>query len=135
MIDSQDHKIVISVNMSNNQIVINPSTSGNQVTVEFPILSEYEKLVTKYRENLKLPEQTWVQSSLFNARLVVLLTEEDPMLSPIFDALQKKVEKLNANSHYLNQFTKICISPTGCSTWMENLFSLYSTKGSFKNFF
>ena len=70
MIDSQDHTIVNSVNMSKDQIVINPSTSRNQVTVEFPILSEYEKLVTKYRENFKLPEGPWVLNSLFSARLV-----------------------------------------------------------------
>ena len=43
--------------MSNNQTVINSSTSSIQVTVEFPISSKHEKLVTKYREKLKLPER------------------------------------------------------------------------------
>ena len=71
IMNSQDRKIIKSVNMSNNQIVINPSTSGIQVTIDFPISSEHKKLVSKYRE-----------------------------------ALQNKVEKINANSHYLNQFTK-----------------------------
>ena len=91
--------------MSINQIVINPSTSGIQVTIEFPISSEHKKIVSKYRENLKLPERPLYLNLLFNAKLVALLTEEDPLLSPIVTALQNKVEKINANSHYLNQFT------------------------------
>ena len=92
--------------MSNNQIVINPSTSGIQVTIDFPISSEHKKLVSKYREILKLPERPLDLNSLFNAKLVARLTEEDPMLGPIVSALQNKIEKSNANSHYIYQFTK-----------------------------
>ena len=92
--------------MSNNQIVIDPSTSSIQVTVEFPISSEHENLVTKYRAYLKLTEQPLELNTLFKAKLVALLTTEDPMLSPINKDLQNKVDKTNANSHYLNQFIK-----------------------------
>ena len=74
--------------MSNNKIVINPSTSNIQVAVEFLILSKHEKLVTKYGENLKLPERSLDINTLFNAKLVALLTEEDPMLSPIVKAFK-----------------------------------------------
>ena len=72
IINSQDLKIVNSVNMSNNQIVINPSISGSQVTIDFPISSEHKKLVFKYREILKLPERPSDLNSLFNAKLVAL---------------------------------------------------------------
>ena len=93
--------------MSTNQIVINPSTSGIQVTIDYQISSEHKKLVTKYRENLKLPEKPLDLNSLFKAKLVVtLLTEDDEMLSPLVTALQNKIERINANSHYLNQFSK-----------------------------
>ena len=43
---------------------------------------------------------------MFNAELVALLTEKDPMSSPIVKALQNEVDKINANSHYLNKFIK-----------------------------
>ena len=43
---------------------------------------------------------------LFNAKLVALLTEDDPMLKPIVEALQNKVEKINANSPYFKHFTR-----------------------------
>ena len=92
--------------MSDNQIVIDPSTSSIQVTVEFPISSEHEKLVTKYRAYLKLTERPLELNTLFKAKLVALLTTEDSMLSPINKVLQNKVDKTNANSHYLNQFIK-----------------------------
>ena len=92
--------------MSNNQIVINPSTSGIQVTIDFQISPEHKKLVIKYRENLKLPQRLLDLNSLFKAKLVALLTEDDEMLSPINRALQNKVERINASSHYLNQFSK-----------------------------
>ena len=92
--------------MSNNQIVINPSTSGLQVTIDFPISSEHKKLVFKFREILKSPEQPLELNSLFNAKLVALLTEEDLMLGPFVSALQNKVETINANSLYLNHFKK-----------------------------
>ena len=91
--------------MSNNQIVVNPSTSGIQVSIDFQISSEHKKLVTKFRENLKLPERPLDLNTLFNAKLVALLTEDDeiklncesfteksrkhqrkfPLLTPIFE--------------------------------------------------
>ena len=43
---------------------------------------------------------------MLNAELVALLTEKDPMSSPIVKALQNKLDKINANSHYLNKFIK-----------------------------
>ena len=92
--------------MSNNQIVINPSTSSIQVTLDFQISSENEKLVTKYREKLKMSERPLDLNSLFNAKLFALLTEVDSILSPIVTALQKKVERIIANSQYFNQFSK-----------------------------
>ena len=57
-------------------------------------------MVKKYRGNLKLPERPSDLNSLFIAKLVALITEKDPELSPIVKALQNKVEKINANSHY-----------------------------------
>ena len=87
-----------NVIMSNNQIVVNPSTSGIQVAIDLQISSEHIKLVTKYRENLKLPERLLDLSTLFNAKLVALLTEDAEMLNPIVKALQNKVESINANS-------------------------------------
>ena len=92
--------------MSNNQIVVNPSTSGIQVSIDFQFSSEHKKLLTKFRENLKLPERPLDLNTLFNAKLVALLTEDDEMLNPIVKALQKKVENINANSRYLHQFSK-----------------------------
>ena len=89
--------------MSNNQIVVNPSTSGIQVSIDFQISSEHKKLVTKFRENLKLLERPLDLNTLFNAKLVALLTEDDkpncegftkksrkhqrkfPLLTPIFE--------------------------------------------------
>ena len=99
-----DLKIVNTFIMSNNQIVINLSTSSIQVTAEFPISSDNEKLVNKYREYLKLTEQLWELNTLFKSKLVALLTTEDPM--KINKDLQNKVDKTNANSHYINQFIK-----------------------------
>ena len=101
-----DFKIISSVNMSNNQIVVNPATSGIQVSIVFQTSSEHKKLVTKYRENLKLPEKLLDLNTLFNAKLVALLTEDDEMLNPIVKILQNKVKSINANSRYLYQFAK-----------------------------
>ena len=101
-----DLKLINSVNRSNNQIVVNPSTSGIQVSIDFQISPEHKKLVTKLRENLKLPERPLDLNTLFNAKLVALLTEDDEMLNPIVEALQEKVENINANSRYLHQFSK-----------------------------
>ena len=101
-----DLKLINSVNMSNNQIVVNPSTSGIQVSIDFQISSEHKKLVTKFRENLKLPERPLDLNTLFNAKLVALLTEDDELLNPIVKAQQKKVDNINANSRYLHQFSK-----------------------------
>ena len=101
-----DLKLTNSVNMSNNQTVVNPPTSGIQVSIDFQIFSEHKKLVAKFRKNLKLPERPWDLNTLFNAKLVALLTEDDEMLNPIVKALQKKVKNINANSRYLHQFSK-----------------------------
>ena len=101
-----DFILINSVIMSNNQIAVNPSTSGIQVSTDFQISSEHKKLVTKYRENLKLPERPLDLNTLFNAKLVALLTEDDEMLNPIMKALQNKVKSINANSCYLYQFLK-----------------------------
>ena len=78
----------------NNQIIVNPSTSGIQVTIDYQISSEHKKLVTKYRENLKFPERPLDLNTLFKAKLVALLTEDDEMLNPIVKALQNKVKIL-----------------------------------------
>ena len=93
-----DLKLINSVNTSNNQIVVNPSTSGIQVSIDFQIFPEHKKLVTKFRENLKLPERPLDLNTLFNAKLFILLTEDDEMLNPIVKALQEKLENINANS-------------------------------------
>ena len=93
-----DLKFINSVNMSNNQIVVNPSTSGIQVSIDFQISSEHKKLVTKFRENHKLLDRPLDLNTLFNAKLVALLTEDDEMLNPIVKALQKKLKNVNANS-------------------------------------
>ena len=45
-------------------------------------------------------------NTLFKAKLVALLREDDEMLNPIVKALQNKVESINANSRYLYQFAK-----------------------------
>ena len=82
--------------LSINQNCINPSFSGLQISVELPILSEHERIVSKYRENLKLPERPLDLNTLFNAKLVALITVEDPMLSPIVKALQDKENKTRA---------------------------------------
>ena len=62
--------------------------------------------MNKYRENLKLPDRPLDLNTLFNAKLVALLTEDDPMLSPIVKALQNKTETINANSSYFNHFVQ-----------------------------
>ena len=69
--------------MDNKKIVINPSISGIEKSLDFPLLSDYLNLVNKYQENLKLPERPLDLNTLFNAKLVALLTEVGPMLSPI----------------------------------------------------
>ena len=101
-----DKKIVDTVNMNNKNIVINPTTSGISVDLEFKLLPNHINLVKKYRENLKLPDRPLDLNILFNAKLVALLTEDDPMLSPIVKALQNKVEKINADSPYFKHFTR-----------------------------
>ena len=86
-------KIILSISafiyflILTSSLISNPSTSGIQVSIDFQISSEHKKLVTKYRENLKLPEK--------------LLD-----LNPFVKALQNKVKSINANSRYLYQFAK-----------------------------
>ena len=79
--------------MSNNQIIVNPFTSGIQVLIDFQISSEHKKLVTKFRENLKLTERPLDLNTLFNAKLVALLTEDDEMLNPIVEGFTEKIKK------------------------------------------
>ena len=55
---------------------------------------------------MKLPDRPLDLNILFNAKLVALLTEDDPMLNPIVKALQNKVEKINANSPYFKHFSR-----------------------------
>ena len=92
--------------MNHKNIVINPTTSGISVDLDYPLLPDHANLVKKYRENLKLPDRPLDLNILFNAKLVALLTEDDPMLNPIVKALQNKVEKINANSPYFKHFTR-----------------------------
>ena len=93
--------------MSNNQIVVNPSTSGIQVSIDFQISSEHKKLVTKYRENFKLPEK--------------------PLdLNPFVKALQNKVKSINGNSRYLYQFAKDLHESDGL-LYMDGKFVIHFT--------
>ena len=63
--------------MDNKKIVINLSTSGISISLDFPLLKTQVNLVYKYRETLKLPERPLELNTLFNAKLVALLTEDD----------------------------------------------------------
>ena len=92
--------------MNQKNIVINPSTSGISVDLDLSLLPDHTNLVKKYRENLKLPDRPLDLNIPFNAKLVALLTEDDPMLNPMVEALQNKVEKINANSPNLKHFTR-----------------------------
>ena len=92
--------------MNHKNFVFNPSTSGISVELDFSLLPDHANLVKKYRENLKLPDRALDLNFFFNAKLVALLTEDDPMLNPIVKALQNKVEKINANSPYFKHFTR-----------------------------
>ena len=86
--------------------VINSSTSSISLAFDFLLLPDHANLVKKYRENLKLPDRPLDLNILFNAKLVALLTEDDPMLNPIVKALQNKVETIIANSPYFKHFTR-----------------------------
>ena len=55
---------------------------------------------------MRLPERPLDLNTLFVANLVALLTEGDPMWSPILKALQNKLETINANSPYFKHFTR-----------------------------
>ena len=72
-----------------------------QISVEIPILSEHEKLINLKGKNLKLRKRPQVSNILFNDKLLNLLTEEDPILSPIVQAHEDKVDTIKANSTYL----------------------------------
>ena len=72
----------------------------------FPFFARSRESRKKYRENLKLPDPQLDLNILFNAKLVALLTEDDPMLSPIVKALQNKLEAINANSSYFKHFAR-----------------------------
>ena len=92
--------------MSNKLVAINPSSSGIQASVEFLFLSEHKKLVNKNREIPKLHGCSLHLNTLFNAKLLALSAEHDPMLSFIVKTLQDKVDRINANSYFLNQFIR-----------------------------
>ena len=92
--------------MENNKIVVNPSTSGISISLDFPLLKDHQNLVNKYREKLNMPDRHLDLNTLFNAKLVALLTEDEPSLSPIVVALQNKIETINANSPYFKHFTR-----------------------------
>ena len=92
--------------MNHKNIVINLSTSVISLALDFPLLPDHANLVKKNRENLQLPDRPLDLNILFNAKLVALLTEDDPMLNPIVKALQNKVETINANSSYFKHFTR-----------------------------
>ena len=53
-----------------------------------------------------LPEHPMRSNTLFNAKLVALLIEQDQVLSSIVKALQDKEDKINANFHHLNQLIR-----------------------------
>ena len=78
--------------MDKKKIIINPSTSGISLSLDLPLLKDHANLVNKYLENLKLLELPLDLITLFNAKLVALLTDDDPILSSIVEALQIKVE-------------------------------------------
>ena len=101
-----DKQIVDTVNMNKKNIVIYPSTSGISVDLDLSLLPDHANLVKKHRENLKLPDRALDVNILLNAKLVALLTEDDPMSNPIVKAFQNKVEKINANSPYFKHFTR-----------------------------
>ena len=92
--------------MDYKKFVINPSTSSILLSLGFLFLPDHANLVKKYRETLKLTERPLDLNTLFNAKVVALLTENDPILSPILKALQNKVETINANSPYFKHFTR-----------------------------
>ena len=92
--------------MENKKIVIYQSIFSILTSLGLPLLEDHQDLVNKHRENLKLPDRPLNLNTLFNAKVVALLTEDDPMLSPIVEALQNKVETVNANSPYFKHFTR-----------------------------
>ena len=91
-----DKKIVNTFNMKNSKIVTIPSTSGNQVFLEFLLLSDHVKLGKKYRKNLKLPDCPLDLITLYNATLVALRTEDEPILCHIVKELQNKEETIKS---------------------------------------
>ena len=46
-------------------------------------------------------------NTLFNTTLVALIREEDPMLSLFVKAFRVRVDKVNENFRYLNQFIRV----------------------------
>ena len=55
---------------------------------------------------MKLPELPLDLNLLFNAKLLALIMEDDPMLRPIVKAFQNKVETIIANAPYFKHFTR-----------------------------
>ena len=77
------------------------STFSIQISVEIPISSEHKNFTNLKGKNLKLCKRSLVSNTLFNDKLLALLTEEDPIVSPIVNAQQGKVDTIKANSTYL----------------------------------
>ena len=55
---------------------------------------------------MKLPERSLDINTLFNAKLVALLSEDDPILRPNVKTFRNKVEMVNSNSPYFHLFVR-----------------------------
>ena len=54
--------------MENTKIVINPSNPSNEVSLEFTLISDHEKILSKYREKLKVQDRPLDLNTLYNAK-------------------------------------------------------------------
>ena len=91
------------------QFVVNPNPSGVHVSliVENPD-SKQITLARKYRESLKLSEKPLKINSLFNTKILALLTEEVILLKPLVRALEaKKYLHATKVGAYFHQYYKI----------------------------
>ena len=101
--------------MENNKIVNNPSTSGISISLDFPLLEDLQNLVNKYREKFESAQKINTAKKTV-AKLVALLTEDDPMLSTIVVALQKNLRRLMRTLLISNTLPEIYTNPTDCCT-------------------
>ena len=65
------------------------------------------KFINHYRQNSISPERLLDLNTLIDVILVVLLIEEDPMLSPTVKALQNKLETINSKMLFNIFFSQI----------------------------